>query len=100
MSNDVIKRSPIYRIYFCFNYMNFFPTADNELVFINFYAQWCRFSNLLAPIFDKAADKIRAEFPEPGRVVMAKVDCDQESMFKDFVLFFFKKGYDNLYNYK
>ncbi|GAB1865300.1 Endoplasmic reticulum resident protein 44 isoform X1 [Camponotus japonicus] len=53
--------------------------ADNELVFINFYAQWCRFSNLLAPIFDKAADKIRAEFPEPGRVVMAKVDCDQET---------------------
>ncbi|XP_072757724.1 endoplasmic reticulum resident protein 44 isoform X3 [Anoplolepis gracilipes] len=53
--------------------------AENELVFINFYAQWCRFSNLLAPIFDKAADKIRAEFPEPGRIVMAKVDCDQET---------------------
>ncbi|XP_011257084.1 endoplasmic reticulum resident protein 44 isoform X2 [Camponotus floridanus] len=53
--------------------------AENELVFINFYAQWCRFSNLLAPIFDKAADKIRAEFREPGRVVMAKVDCDQET---------------------
>ncbi|KAL6430059.1 hypothetical protein ACFW04_007690 [Cataglyphis niger] len=53
--------------------------AENELVFINFYAQWCRFSNLLAPIFDKAADKIREEFPEPGRVVMAKVDCDQET---------------------
>lgn len=70
-------------IYFFLNYINFF-TAENELVFINFYAQWCRFSNLLAPIFDKAADKIRAEFPEPGRVVMAKVDCDQESMFKVF----------------
>lgn len=68
----------------CFsNYVNFF-TAENELVFINFYAQWCRFSNLLAPIFDKAADKIRAEFPKPGRIVMAKVDCDQESMFKVF----------------
>ncbi|TGZ58056.1 endoplasmic reticulum resident protein 44 isoform X2 [Temnothorax curvispinosus] len=53
--------------------------AENELVFINFYAQWCRFSNLLAPIFDEAADKIREQFPQPGRVVMAKVDCDRET---------------------
>ncbi|EZA54088.1 Endoplasmic reticulum resident protein [Ooceraea biroi] len=53
--------------------------AENELVFINFYAQWCRFSNLLAPIFDKAADKVREEFPQAGKVVMAKVDCDQET---------------------
>lgn len=57
--------------------MNF--VAKNELVLINFYAHWCRFSNLLAPIFDKAADKVREEFPQPGRIVMAKVDCDQES---------------------
>lgn len=54
--------------------------ANNELVFINFYAQWCRFSNLLAPTFDKAADKIREKFAEPGRVVMGKVDCDLESV--------------------
>ncbi|XP_011872161.1 PREDICTED: endoplasmic reticulum resident protein 44 isoform X2 [Vollenhovia emeryi] len=53
--------------------------AENELVFINFYAQWCRFSNLLAPIFDEAADKVREEFPQPGKVVMAKVDCDHET---------------------
>ncbi|CAK9819416.1 Endoplasmic reticulum resident protein 44 [Anthophora quadrimaculata] len=53
--------------------------ATNELVFINFYAQWCRFSNLLAPIFEEAANKIRNAFPEPGRVVMAKVDCEKES---------------------
>ncbi|CAK9812388.1 Endoplasmic reticulum resident protein 44 [Anthophora plagiata] len=53
--------------------------ATNELVFINFYAQWCRFSNLLAPIFEEAASKIRNAFPEPGRVVMAKVDCEKES---------------------
>lgn len=31
--------------------------ASNELVFINFYAEWCRFSNMLQPIFDEAADK-------------------------------------------
>lgn len=32
--------------------------ASNELVFINFYADWCRFSNLLQPIFDEAADMV------------------------------------------
>lgn len=52
--------------------------ASNELVLINFYADWCRFSNMLAPIFDDAADKVAAEFPEPGQVVMGKVDCDRE----------------------
>ncbi|XP_020279465.1 endoplasmic reticulum resident protein 44 isoform X2 [Pseudomyrmex gracilis] len=53
--------------------------AENELVFINFYAQWCRFSAMLGPIFDTAADKVRQEFPQSGRVVMGKVDCDKES---------------------
>lgn len=53
--------------------------VSNELVFMNFYAEWCRFSNILQPIFDEAADKVRAEFPEEGRVVMGKVDCDKES---------------------
>uniref|UniRef100_A0A146KR41 Endoplasmic reticulum resident protein 44 n=1 Tax=Lygus hesperus TaxID=30085 RepID=A0A146KR41_LYGHE len=52
--------------------------ASNELVFINFYADWCKFSNLLQPIFDEAADKVKAAFPDPGRVVMGKVDCDKE----------------------
>lgn len=53
--------------------------ASNELVFINFYAEWCRFSNILQPIFDEAADKVRKDFPDAGRVVMGKVDCDRES---------------------
>jgi endoplasmic reticulum resident protein 44 len=53
--------------------------ASNELVFINFYAEWCRFSNILQPIFDEAADKVREEFQESGRVVMGKVDCDKEN---------------------
>jgi Thioredoxin domain-containing protein len=52
--------------------------ASNELVLINFYADWCRFSNLLAPIFDEAAAKVAEEFPNPGQVVMGKVDCDRE----------------------
>lgn len=53
--------------------------ASTELVFINFYADWCRFSNMLMPIFDEAADNIKKEFPEAGKAVLAKVDCDKES---------------------
>ncbi|XP_059617993.1 endoplasmic reticulum resident protein 44 [Phlebotomus argentipes] len=52
--------------------------ASNELVFINFYAEWCRFSNILQPIFDEAADEVHKEFPDAGKVVMGKVDCDKE----------------------
>lgn len=54
--------------------------ASNEFVMINFYADWCRFSNMLQPIFDEAADKIKEIFTEPGRVVFGKVDCDKEGI--------------------
>lgn len=53
--------------------------ASNELVFINFYAEWCRFSNILMPTFDEAADKVQESFSQPGKVVLAKVDCDKET---------------------
>ncbi|KAK4305747.1 hypothetical protein Pmani_022372 [Petrolisthes manimaculis] len=53
--------------------------GNNELVFINFYADWCRFSNILAPTWDETADKVREFFPDDGRVVVGKVDCDAES---------------------
>lgn len=36
---------------------------------------------MLAPVFDEAADKVTAEFPTPGRVVMGKVDCDKEGKY-------------------
>jgi len=52
--------------------------AEHEFVFINFYADWCRFSNMLAPIWDEAADKAKEKFPD-GKFVFAKVDCDKES---------------------
>ena len=51
---------------------------NNDLVLINFYADWCRFSNMLAPIWDQTADKVAQEFPDK-RVVIGKVDCDKES---------------------
>ena len=56
-----------------------FFLASNELVIINFYADWCRFSNLLQPIFDEAAEKVKEAFPDQGRVVFAKVNCDVET---------------------
>lgn len=31
------------------------------------------------PIFDEAAENVTKEFPDAGRVVMAKVDCDKET---------------------
>lgn len=52
---------------------------SNELVFVNFYADWCRFSQMLKPIFNEAAEKIAKEFPEPGRIVFGRVDCDRET---------------------
>ena len=51
---------------------------NNDLVFINFYADWCRFSNMLSPIWDQTADKVAQQFPDK-RVVIGKVDCDKES---------------------
>ncbi|RWS09682.1 endoplasmic reticulum resident protein 44-like protein [Dinothrombium tinctorium] len=50
-----------------------------ELVFINFYADWCRFSQILAPIFEESFQKIQNEIPDANRVLLAKVDCDAES---------------------
>ncbi|KAJ0180421.1 hypothetical protein K1T71_003825 [Dendrolimus kikuchii] len=52
--------------------------ASNEVVFINFYAEWCKFSNMLMPIFDDAAEEVSKAGYDPGKVVMGKVDCDKE----------------------
>lgn len=53
--------------------------ASNEVVFINFYAEWCRFSNMLMPIFDDAAEEVTKAGYDTGKVVMGKVDCDKET---------------------
>lgn len=60
-----------------FFFSNF--SGNNGIVFINFYADWCRFSNMLAPAWDEAADKVKNMYPEEGKVVIGKVDCDSES---------------------
>jgi len=50
--------------------------ANYEFVFINFYADWCRFSNMLAPLWDEGADKISTELAGQS-VLVGKVDCDK-----------------------
>ncbi|RWS25055.1 endoplasmic reticulum resident protein 44-like protein [Leptotrombidium deliense] len=54
-------------------------TSQYELVFINFYADWCRFSQILAPVFDETYQKVLKDFPESNRILFAKVDCDVET---------------------
>ena len=51
---------------------------NNDLVLVNFYADWCRFSQMLSPIWDQTADKVAKEFPDK-KVVVGKIDCDKES---------------------
>ena len=53
---------------------------SNKLIFINFYADWCRFSRMLAPIFSDASDLVGKEFNESD-VIFGRVDCDAERMF-------------------
>ncbi|XP_067123841.1 endoplasmic reticulum resident protein 44 [Centruroides vittatus] len=53
--------------------------GNHELVFLNFYADWCKFSQILAPVFDETADKLKQEFPEEGKLLLGKVDCDKET---------------------
>ncbi|KAK3515631.1 hypothetical protein QTP70_025325 [Hemibagrus guttatus] len=46
---------------------------------VNFYADWCRFSQMLHPIFEEASNVVREEYPDHSQVVFARVDCDQHT---------------------
>ena len=45
--------------------------SNNEVVFVDFYANWCGPCKMLAPSIEKLAD----EHPE---VIVVKIDVDQE----------------------
>jgi len=49
--------------------------ANAEVAFINFYADWCRFSQMLTPVFEEASNK----FPDSTKVVWGSVDCDRHA---------------------
>ncbi|CAI2319075.1 unnamed protein product [Caenorhabditis sp. 36 PRJEB53466] len=50
---------------------------SNEIVFVNFYADWCRFSQMLKPIFLEASEKFKDA--APGKIVWASVDADKNN---------------------
>ncbi len=52
--------------------------SNSKLVIINFYAEWCRFSSMLAPIWNELADKVKTEFKQED-VFVAKVDAEAQS---------------------
>jgi endoplasmic reticulum resident protein 44 len=52
--------------------------VTNDILLLNFYADWCRFSQQLKPIFEKAADAMDAEDTAGTSVLFGKVDCDSE----------------------
>ncbi|KAM7534565.1 hypothetical protein Aperf_G00000109138 [Anoplocephala perfoliata] len=49
----------------------------HDFILVNFYAEWCRFSRDLAPIFDAASETAAQEFKD-GNVLLARVDCDKQ----------------------
>ncbi|XP_028836547.1 endoplasmic reticulum resident protein 44 [Denticeps clupeoides] len=59
---------------------NIDDTLNNAgVALVNFYADWCRFSQMLHPIFEEASNVAREEYPDQTQVVFARVDCDQHS---------------------
>ncbi|CAN0359552.1 endoplasmic reticulum resident protein 44-like [Lethenteron reissneri] len=50
-----------------------------DLVMVNFYADWCRFSQMLHPVFDEAAHMVQQEFPGDNSIVFARVDCELQA---------------------
>lgn len=51
--------------------------SSRKLVVVNFYANWCRFSQMLTPIFDEASQKIAEEFQDT--VALGRVDCEAQN---------------------
>lgn len=58
---------------------NFNKTMQTyDVVFVNFYADWCEFSKRLAPIFEETAVRLLDHLPKSAKVRLARVDCVNE----------------------
>ncbi|NP_001279431.1 endoplasmic reticulum resident protein 44 precursor [Callorhinchus milii] len=53
--------------------------GNADVALVNFYADWCRFSQMLHPIFEEASTIVKDEYPDAKQVVFARVDCDQHA---------------------
>ncbi|EDW76530.1 uncharacterized protein Dwil_GK15508 [Drosophila willistoni] len=57
---------------------------SNEVVLLNFYADWCQFSVMLTPIFERAASQLAEEMNgENGKIQLGRVDCVKEKELAD-----------------
>uniref|UniRef100_A0A1I8J1B3 Thioredoxin domain-containing protein n=1 Tax=Macrostomum lignano TaxID=282301 RepID=A0A1I8J1B3_9PLAT len=52
--------------------------AASKFSFVNFYADWCHFSQALSPIIEEVGKKLKQEFPDDSQLIVGKVDCDRE----------------------
>lgn len=53
--------------------------SQSEIILVNFYADWCRFSQMLAPIFADAEQYVSNHIDSShSRVSFAKVDCEAQ----------------------
>lgn len=50
-----------------------------QVAFVNFYADWCKFSRMLAPIFEETSALMEKDYPNRNQLVMARVDCDKQT---------------------
>lgn len=48
---------------------------NNELLLLLFYSERCKYSIQFLPIFDAAADQLRSEYGDTGKVELGKVNC-------------------------
>ncbi|CAF1105291.1 unnamed protein product [Adineta steineri] len=83
-------RSSLFLVFFYLTYVNggaIQLTSSNidsvlsshDVVLVNFYANWCRFSQMLDPIYNELADKVAKEFPQHGLIAIGKVDSDADN---------------------
>lgn len=57
------------------------PLVTNDILLLNFYADWCRFSQQLKPIFEKAADAMAAVDTAVSHVTVMWLLCDSVSVY-------------------
>ncbi|XP_044734546.1 endoplasmic reticulum resident protein 44-like [Chrysoperla carnea] len=48
------------------------------MVLLVFYTDWCRFSQSVLVVFEQLASIISKQYPDPGIVVLGKINCNDE----------------------